>query len=103
MTTSGAGVVAGVCLSGGVTVRFFEACSFLAAARAGSFLFLSISASSYTKVACAAGSLCRGRCGLSVIIATHMRGVHHDYDGGMQDAMEARAGVRVGGFRTMGI
>ena len=53
---SGAGVVAGVCLSGGVTVRFFEACSFLAAALAGSFLFLSIFADSPTGgvVACAA-------------------------------------------------
>ena len=54
MVTSGAGVAAGVRLSGGVTVRFFEACSFLAAALAGSFLFLSIFASSLAGVACAA-------------------------------------------------
>lgn len=60
MAGSGAGVVAGVRLSGGVTVRFFEACSFLAAALAGSFLFLSIFAGGpLGRVACAAACLCR--------------------------------------------
>lgn len=53
MATSGAGVTVGVRFSG-VMVRLFEACSLLAAARAGSFLFLSMLRSSSVGVACAA-------------------------------------------------
>lgn len=59
----------GVRLSGGVAVRFFEACSLLAAALAGSFLFLSIFANQLDR-SCVRSGLCWVRCGLSVIIAT---------------------------------
>ena len=64
MTASGAGVTVGVRFSG-VMVRLFEACSFLAAARAGSFLFLSIVGEQLRLGSCVRGSLCRGCYGLS--------------------------------------